>query len=157
MFCEEYLAKCSNLFTYSCIVMSPYCNARNSASLSYLAVSGKYFSRKRALKLAQVTGSSLFSICCCMPAHQYSASPFSRYATNNNLCSSSQFITLKIFSHLWSHASASSGEALLVNSAGLWRKKSSTIGTLTGAIAVLGCAATGGYIPSTIRRIASAM
>jgi len=151
MFWEEYLAKCSNLFTYSCTVMSPYCSARNLASLSCLAVSGKYFFRKRALKLAQVTGSSLFSIYFCMPAHQYSASPFSRYTTNNNFYSSSQFITLKIFSHLRSHASASSGEALPVNSAGLWRKKSSTVGTLTGAIVVLGYAATGGYIASTMR------
>ena len=84
MFWEEYLAKCSNLFTYYCTVMSPCYNARNSASLSCLAVSRKYFSRKRALKLAQDTSSSLFSICCCIPAHQYSASPFSKYAANNN-------------------------------------------------------------------------
>jgi len=42
-------------------------------------------------------------------------------------------------------------EALPVNSTGLWRKKSSTVGTLTGAIAVLGYAATSGYIASTMR------
>jgi len=143
MFFEEYLAKCSNLLTYSSTVMSPCYNARNSASLSCLAISGKYFSRKRILKFAQDTGSSLVPIYCCMPAHQYSASSFSRYVANNSFCSSSQFITLKIFSHLRSHASASSWEALLVNSAGLWRKKSSTVGTLTSAMVVLGCAATG--------------
>jgi len=58
---------------------------------------------------------------------------------------------------LRSHASASSGEAFPVNSTNLCRRKSSTFGTLIGAITTLGYAATSSCIASTIWSIASAM
>ena len=82
---EQNLTKYSNLSVYACTVRFPYWNVRNSASLSCLALSGKYFSRNLVLKEVQVTTSSRVCINCCIPTHQYFASATSRNVTNVSL------------------------------------------------------------------------
>ena len=98
---------------YACTVRFPYWNVRNSASLSCLVESGKYFSRNLVLKEVQVTASSRVCIICCMPTHQYSASATNRKVTKDSFYASVHSITLQIFTHSMSHVFASSGVDLL--------------------------------------------
>ena len=110
---------------YACTVRFPCWNVRNSASLSCLALFGKYFSRNLSLKEVQVTSSPRVYMSCCMPAHQYSASATSRKETKVSFCASVQSITRQIFSHSRSQASASSEVDLPMNFEGLCLIKSS--------------------------------
>ena len=134
----------------------PCCKVRNSASLSYLALFGKYFSKNYVLKLAQVTRSSRVCISCCIPTHQYSASTTRRNVPKVNFCASVHPSARHIFSHSLSHASTSSRVVLPVNLVGLCLMKSSIVTGRVGATLALGCAALG-CIASTIRWIACAV
>jgi len=129
---------------------SPCCKVRNSASFSYLALFGKYFSKNRVLKLAQVTRSLRVCISYCIPTHQYSASATRRNVTKVNFCASVHLSVRHIFSHSLSHASPSSGVALPMNLASLCLMKYSIVIGRVGATLALGCAALG-CIASTIR------
>jgi len=136
--------------------MFPFRNVRNSASLSCLTLFGKYFSRNFFLKEVQVTCFSLVCMSCCMLAHQYSTSATSKNVMKVSFCASVHSITLQIFSHSLSHASASSRMDLPVNFEGLYLIKSSIVTWCVGATTALGCAAMG-CIASTIRCIACAI
>jgi len=141
---------------YDCIVRFPCWNVRNFASLSCLTLFGKYFSRILVQKEVQVTSSSLVYMSCCMPAHQYSAFTTSKNVMKVSFCASGHSITLQIFSHSLSHASASSRVDLPMNFEGLCLIKSSIVTGRVGATTSLGCAAMGCII-STIWCIACAI
>jgi len=74
----------------------------------------------------------------------------SRKVTKDNFCTSVHSISLQIFSHSMSQASASSGMDLPVNLEGLCLMKSSIVTRRVGATTALGYAAIG-CIASTIR------
>ena len=141
---------------YACTVRFPYWNVRNFASLSCLALAGKYFSRNLSLKEVQVTSSPRVYMSYCMPAHQYSASAINRKDMNESFWAFVQSITRQIFSHSLSQAPASSGEDLPANFEGLCLIKSSIDTGRVGATTARGCAAMG-CIASTIRCIACAI
>ena len=115
---------------------------RNSTSRACLAQSGKYFSRNLFLKFTQYTSSWRVCILCCIPVHQHSASPTSRYVAKVNCCSSVQAKTQNIFSHSLSQVSTSSRVALLLNFDGLHFSTSSIVTGLVGGTMAFGCTAT---------------
>jgi len=147
---EKNLATYSNMFVYACTVKFPCWNVRNSASLSCLALSRKYFSRNLVLKEVQVTSSTRVCISYCIPTHQYSASATSKKVTKVNFCASLHSMTLQIFSYSLSQASTSSRVDYPVNFEGLCLIKSFIVTGRVGATMALGCA-TMGCISSIIR------
>ena len=135
---------------YTRTIRFPCYNVRNLAFILCLTLSRKYFSRNLVLKEVQVTSSTRVCISCCIPYHQYSASATSKNVTNESFFASVHSITLYIFSHSLSQASALSRVALRVNLEGLCLTKSSIVIGRACATMALGCAAMG-YIASIIR------
>jgi len=144
------------LYNYCDKIIRIIKSVRNSASSACFAESGKYFSRNLFLKFTQFTSSWRVCICCCIPVHQYSASPTSRKVAKFNCCASVHCSTRNIFSHSLSQASASSGVALPLIFDDLCFSTSSIVTDLAGGTMALGCVATG-CIASTILWIACAI
>jgi len=82
-----------NLSAYSAIVFPPWVNWRNSTSLAYRMLSGKYSDRNLSLKVSHDTGSSLSPRMDLVLLHQCFAFPVSMYTENANLFSAGHIFT----------------------------------------------------------------
>ena len=98
-----FIAKLKTLPIYSATDLLPWVNCKNSTSLAYLTLSGKYSERNFLLKTSQVTGSCLSSMMDFILIHQCSASPVSMYTVKANLLSSGHILASKILSMSFNH------------------------------------------------------
>jgi len=123
--------RCLNFFAYSVTDLFPWVSCRNSTSLAYLTLSGKYSERNFLLNTSQVTASYLSSIMDFIQTHQCSASPVSIYTTKATLLSSWHILASNILSRSFNHWSAASRLVLPPNFTGWCFRKSSRIHSLT--------------------------
>ena len=95
--------------------MLPWVNCKNSTSLAYLTLSGKYSERNFLLKTSQVIGSYLSSMMDFALIHQCSTSPVSMYTAKVNLLSLGHILASNILSMSFSHWSVTSGLVFSLN------------------------------------------
>jgi len=123
--------RCLNFSAYSVTDFPPWANWRNSTSLAYLTLSGKYSERNFPLNASQVIGSSRSFMMDFMLIHQCSASLMSMYTVKSNLFSAGHIFASKILSRFFSHWSVASGLVFPLNFIEWCFKKSSKLHSLT--------------------------